>query len=302
MSLYLKYRPESWEDIFGNEETIQSVQNMLKKKNPPHSYLLTGGTGCGKTTIARIMAKELGCVGSDFKEMNAANVRGIEGIREIIANCKYKPMEGVCRVWMVDECHKLTKDAQNAFLKILEDTPDHVFFILATTDPQTLLTTVKGRCMAFDMNPLSDREMLKLLVKITRAEDDKVERDIYEQIIEDTQGHPRNAIQVLEKVLNTEPENRLEIAKKMAEQVNESIELCRILLSGGSWKKVAGILVGLKQQEPESIRRVVLGYCSSVLLKSGNAKAAMIIEYFEEPLYNIGFPGLVKNCFAIIKD
>jgi len=298
MSLYIDYRPEDWDEIVGNKETVEAIQNMLKKKSRPHSYLLTGGTGCGKTTVARILAKKLGCVGSDFREMAP---RKIDEIREIISNSKYKPMEGDCRVWYLDEIHLAGKDAQDTLLKILEDTPDHIYFILSTTDPQKLAAPVKGRCLTFDMHILSDKEMLKLLAKIVRAEGDKLDRIVYEQIIDDAQGHPRNAIQVLEKVLNTDEDNRLEIAKSMAEQVNESIELCRALIKQENWKKVSGILTGLKAQEPESIRRVVLGYCTTILLKGSNDTAAMIIEYFEEPLYNVGFPGLVKNCYCIIK-
>jgi len=299
MSLYIEYRPQEWDEIVGNKETVEAIENMLKKGNPPHSYLLTGGTGCGKTTVARILANKLGCTEANFRELAP---RKIDEIRSIIGSSKYKPMDGSdCAVWYLDEIHLAGKDAQDTLLKILEDTPNHVYFILSTTDPQKLAAPVKGRCMTFDMKVLSDREMLKLLAKIVRAEGDKLDRIVYEQIIDDAQGHPRNAIQVLEKVLNTDEDNRLEIAKSMAEQVNESIELCRALIKQENWKKVSGILTGLKAQEPESIRRVVLGYCTTILLKGSNDTAAMIIEYFEEPLYNVGFPGLVKNCYCIIK-
>jgi len=299
MSLYLDYRPQEWDEIVGNKETVQAIENMLKKGNPPHSYLLTGGTGCGKTTVARILATKLGCTEANFREVTP---RKIDEIRSIIGSSKYKPMDGSdCCVWYLDEIHLAGKDAQDTLLKILEDTPNHVYFILSTTDPQKLAGPVKGRCMTFDMKVLSDKEMLKLLAKIVKAEGEKLDRVVYEQIIDDAQGHPRNAIQVLEKVLNTDEDNRLEIAKSMAEQVNESIELCRALLKQDNWKKVSAILVGLKAQEPESVRRVVLGYCTTVLLKSSNDTAAMIIEYFEEPLYNVGFPGLVKNCYCVIK-
>jgi DNA polymerase-3 subunit gamma/tau len=302
MSLYLEHRPTEWEQIIGNEEVIQSLQNMLKKGNPPHTYLLVGGTGCGKTTIARILAKELGSLGNDYREINSADFRGIDSIREIIQNCKYRPLEGKCKVYMIDECHKLTTDAQNAMLKILEDTPDHVYFILATTDPQKLLSTVKGRSVILTVNALSDMEMTKLLKKVIKAEGDSVEKEVIEQIIQDSQGHPRNALQILEKVLNTDPEDRLEAAKQMAAQENEAIELCRVLLAGGGWKKCGTILEGLKGQEAESIRRVVLGYCQSILLKADNERAALIIEQFMAPLYDVGFPGLVFNCYAVTKS
>lgn len=301
MSLYLDYRPRTWDEIVGNEETVSSLQNMLKKGNVPHTYLFVGGSGCGKTTIARILANDLGCTGNDYREINAADFRGIDSVREIIQSAKYKPLEGKTKVYMIDECHKLTTDAQNAMLKILEDTPDHVYFILATTDPQKLLATVKSRAVQYVMNPLSDMEMMRLLKITIKKEKESVDKEVLEQIIQDSMGHPRAAMNILEKVLNTEPEERLEAAKAMAEQTNESIELCRCLLSNSGWKKCAAILQGLKGQEAESIRRVVLGYAQSVLLKAENDQAAMIIEQFMEPLYDVGFPGLVFNCYAILK-
>lgn len=302
MSLYLDYRPSTWDEIIGNEETVTSLQNMLKKGNAPHTYLFVGGSGCGKTTIARILATDLGCNGNDYREINAADFRGIDSVREIIQSSKYKPLEGKCKVYMIDECHKLTADAQNAMLKVLEDTPDHVYFILATTDPQKLLATVKSRAVQYTMNPLSDREMLRLLKITIKKEEEEVDKQVIEQIIQDSMGHPRAAMNILEKVLNTEPEDRLEAAKALAEQTNESIELCRALLSNTGWRKCSTILQGLKGQEPEGIRRVILGYAQSVLLKSDNEKAAIIIEQFMEPLYDVGFPGLVFNCYAITKS
>jgi DNA polymerase III subunit gamma/tau len=301
MSLYLDYRPQTWDEIVGNEETVSSLQNMLKKGNVPHTYLFVGGSGCGKTTIARILANDLGCNGNDYREINAADFRGIDSVREIIQSAKYKPLEGKTKVYMIDECHKLTTDAQNAMLKILEDTPDHVYFILATTDPQKLLATVKSRAVQYVMNPLSDMEMMRLLKITIKKEKESVDKEVLEQIIQDSMGHPRAAMNILEKVLNTEPEERMEAAKAMAEQTNESIELCRCLLSNSGWKKCAAILQGLKGQEAESIRRVVLGYAQSVLLKAENDQAAIVIEQFMEPLYDVGFPGLVFNCYAILK-
>ena len=302
MSLYLDYRPKTWDEIVGNEETVSSLQNMLKKGNPPHTYLFVGGSGCGKTTIARILATDLGCNGNDYREINAADFRGIDSVREIIQSAKYKPLEGKSKVYMIDECHKLTTDAQNAMLKILEDTPDHVYFILATTDPQKLIATVKSRAVQYSMNPLSDMEMMRLLKVTIKKEKESVDKEVLEQMIQDSMGHPRAAMNILEKVLNTEPDERLEAAKAMAEQTNEVIELCRCLLSNAGWKKCAGILQGLKGQEAESIRRTIIGYAQSVLLKAENDRAAIIIEQFMEPLYDVGFPGLVFNCYAIIKS
>jgi DNA polymerase-3 subunit gamma/tau len=300
MALYLKHRPQNFDDIIGNESVIDSLQSCLSKKDHPHSLMFYGPTGCGKTTLGRIVANELGCKGSDFREIDSADFRGIDTIREIRKQAQFRPLEGSCKVWLLDEVHKLSNDAMNAMLKALEDTPPHVYYILCTTDPQKLISTIKGRCSQFQVNQLGEKEMMKLLRRVVKAEDEKLEKKVYEQIAQDSQGHPRNALQILDQVLGVEPEKRLEIAKKSAEVQSQSIELCRALLQGAGWKKISNILSGLKDQEPETIRRQVLGYCSSVLLKEENMQAAAIMEEFTEPFFNTNFPGLVLACFSVV--
>lgn len=303
-SLYLKYRPKDLESVYGNEDIVSALSGMLQEPEKcPHSLMFHGPTGCGKTTIGRIVAERLGCKGSDLREMDTADFRGIDTIREVRKQSQYKPLEGRVRVWILDECHKLTNEAQNALLKILEDTPRHVYFILCTTEPQKLLPTIKGRCAQFQVKQLNDRQMMKLLRDVVKAEDENLAKPVYEQIIQDALGHPRNALQILDKVLRTEADKRLESAKQAAEEYSQSIELCRALLkgAGAGWAGVRNILNGLKDQEAESIRRHVLGYCQAVLLKSENDNAAAVMEEFLEPFYNTGFAGLVYACYSVVK-
>ncbi len=302
MTLYRKYRPKEFEDMYGNETVLTGLQALLSdEKTRPHVYLLSGPTGCGKTTLSRIMAKELGAKGADHIEVDSADFRGIDTIRAIRKNAQYQPMEGKCRLWVLDECHKLSNDAQNALLKILEDTPPHVYFILCTTEPSKLIKTIQGRCSHFQVQPLNDSQMMKLLRRVVKAEEGELPKIIYEQIIQDSFGHARNALQILEQVLHVDPEDQMEIAQKVAETQSQSIELCRALIQGASWKKVSKILKGLKGQEAESIRRHVIGYCESVMLNSGQTQAGVVMEEFIEPFYNSGWPGLVYACFSVIK-
>lgn len=299
MSLYLKHRPQTFSEVVGNQETVDSIKNMLQKKNHPHTYLLSGGTGCGKTTIARIMTKELGITGMDLKEINSADFRGIDSVREIIKNSQLHPIQSPARAWIIDEAHKLTNDAQNAFLKILEDTPDHVYFIICTTEPNKLLPTIRNRCSMFQVQKLTEKEMFRLIRKVLRVENETLEKEIIEQISESSEGHPRAGLQTLEQVLNVEPELRMEIAKKRIEEQGEMIELARALVSGKGWKTVADILLKLKGQDAEGIRRVVLGYCQATLLNGkSDERIGLIMEEFLEPTYNSGFPQIVYACFS----
>ena len=300
MSLYNKYRPSCFDEIIGNENVVAPLKSLLKKKEIPHAFLLHGESGCGKTTVGRIIATELGCKGNDYREIDSADFRGIDSVREIRKQSHYKPLEGKCRVWLLDECHQLSKDAQNALLKALEDTPKHVYYILCTTDPQKLLPTIKGRCSQHQVSTLTDEEMQELLKKVVAEEGETVKKGVYEQIIQDSQGHPRNALQILEKVISVPEDKRIEIAKHAAEIQSQTIELCRALVQKSPWKKMKDILSGLKDQDPEQMRRAVLGYCSSILLKGENNQAAFIMEEFIRPFYDSGFPGLVLACYSVI--
>lgn len=301
MSFHIKYRPKELIRIKGNAEVICTLESLLGKKDCPHSFLLHGPTGCGKTTIARILADRLNCVGNDLREINFAEFRGIDTIRELYNHSHFMPIEGKNRMWILDECHKMTNDAQNALLKILEEPPDHVYFVLCTTDPQKLLPTIKGRCSQYQVNPLSDGDMLSLLQRVVKREKAELDKKVYDVIIRDSLGLPRNALQILEKVLSTPSEKRLRVAEQEAEQMSQSIELCRAMMKKAPWSVVAGILKGIKDQDPEGIRRMVLGYCQSTLLSNDNWRAGVIMEQFIDPFYDSGFPQLVYACYTVIK-
>ena len=304
MSLYLKHRPKKLSEVVGNSDMLKSLTAVLDRgENRPHAYLLTGPTGCGKTTIGRIIAEHLRVNGSDFREVDSADFRGIDTIREMRSQSHYMALEGPNRMWLLDECHKMSNDAQNALLKALEDTPPHVYYVLCTTDPQKLLGTIKGRCSHFQVDRLSDIDMRKLLTRVSKAEGENLAADVRSIIIDSAQGHPRNALQLLDQVLSVEPDLRAEIARKAQEATSQGIDLCRALIGGEPWKKVAGILSDLKTQkkEAEEVRRMVMGYASAILLKGGeNEAAANVLEEFRDPMWDVGFPGVVLACYGVL--
>ena len=224
-------------------------------------------------------------------------------VREIRKQTTYAPIQGECRVWVIDECHKMTNDAQNALLKLLEDTPKHVYIILCTTDAEKMIKTLRGRCSQLQLKPLSDAQMTALLKTIARKESAALEEEIYEQIVSDAQGRPRNAIQILEQVINVAEEKRLEMSKKTAAQLSASIDLCRALADNRTqWKKVQSILEGLRDQEPEGIRRAVMGYSANALIKNDNTLFGLILQEFSSPFYDTGFPQLVLACYSVVKN
>jgi len=301
MSLYHTYRPTELKNIVGNKATIASIESVLARtKDWPHAWLFTGNSGCGKTTAARIIAKRLGVADMDLQELNIANFRGIDNAREIQEQMRLRPLGGKYRAWILDEVAAATKDFQTAMLKCLEDTPDHVFFFLCTTDPQKLLKTIINRCHEFKMEALTDIQLASLLNSVIKAEQVKIPDDVVKQIAQDALGSPRAALTMLDKIIDMEPDAMLEAAKKAAAEASETIALCRILLKGGSWATVAGVLRGL-EAEPEQIRQAVLGYMNAVLLKEDNAKAWAIMDALREPLHYNGRPGLTMACYEAIK-
>jgi len=304
MSLYHKYRPASLDEICGNEEMVAALRAIVGSPDKPHAYLFFGPTGCGKTTLGRILADMLGCKGQhDFREINTADFRGIDTIRDVIRQSQFKALESPVRVWLIDECHKLTGDAQNAMLKILEEPPEHVYFVLCTTELDKLLPTVRGRCSVFSVSLLSDNQMLRLLRRTAKAEGAQLEKQLYEQMIQDSLGHPRDALQTLEQVLRADPSERLRVARRTAETTSQTVELCRALVGMVGWKKVSSILSGLRNEEPEQLRRAVLGYCQSILLRGeDNERIGLVMEKFVDNFYDSGWPGLLFACYCVVKE
>lgn len=298
-SLAVKYRPKLLKDFLGNEQTVKKLRALLEREEKPHAILFTGPSGCGKTTLARIVATALRCSKHDFQEHNAADFRGIDSVRDIISQMRLCPMSGPCRVWLLDECHQLSKDAQHALLKALEDTPPHVYFILATTEPEKLLPTIKTRCPPYEVRALPDEQLMRLLMNVTEAEGVEVPEEALEQIVQDSLGSSRMALTILDGIINLEPEEMAAAAKVTAEQRSESISLCRAMLGKGRvpWKVVGKILDGIPADQAEQVRRLVLGYCQSILVKGDDPQAYAVMACFRQDFFTTGKPGLVLAAY-----
>jgi len=313
MELYKKYRPQTLDDIKGNKVVVQTLKGYDEL---PHSILLVGNPGCGKTTIGRIIAHDmLGCKGIDYKELDSAVFRGIDTVREVRKQMQYSAVESDCRVWLIDEVHMLgtggnspKNAAQQALLKSLEDTPEHVYFILCTTNPEMLIPTIKDRCTTLKVENLSDDSMGSLLKDITKQEEKRLYKKVKQQIIQDAQGHPRRALKVLEKVLCLD-DKRLMLKAAVAEgiKVSKTNELCQALLKGFEWKKVSKILKGLKAESPENIRQSVMGYLTAGILDQWafnySFDPGYIISWFyDKNTYDTGFNGIVFCCYCISEE
>jgi DNA polymerase-3 subunit gamma/tau len=209
MPLHIDYRPKELKDVIGNRETIASIESILRrKKDWPHTWLFQGNKGCGKTTLARIVAKRLGIADNDLQELNIANMRGIDSAREIQERMRYKGLgDSGARGWILDEVHMGTKEFFNAMLKPLEDTPPHVYFFLCTTDPQKLPKTIIDRCEAanYKVETLSAKQLMPLLCSVIEKEGMDVPTDVLAQICQDAGGSARAALGMLDKIIDMDP-------------------------------------------------------------------------------------------------
>ncbi len=300
MPLQHRHRPKKLGEVVGNSVTLKSLEAALSREDDkPHAMLFTGPSGTGKTTLARIVAKRLGCVKTGFHELDTSSYRGIDGIREIRSKMQFRPTAGTCHVWFLDECHGLTTAAQEALLKALEDTPDHVYFLLATTEPTKLKITLKRRCAEYTLTPLSEDKIGTLLKAVAKKEGKTLPKDLVSQICADCLGSAGIALGILDKVIDLDESEMVEAAKLEAENKEKAITLCRALINQSSWKQVAKILKEL-DEDPETVRRIILSYAQSTLLRAGSATAAAVLEAFIEPVFHSGKPGLTLAAYEVV--
>ena len=169
-----KYRPRTLDQIVGNTEAVELLKEMLNHKRVPHCLLFTGPFGSGKTSAARIMRRAIGCAKIDYREVNAADVTGVDSVREITRAMNLKPAAGPCRVWFLDELHKLSYAAREALLVPTESAPKHVYFFLGTTEPFVLSQGIRSRATEIPFSTLSDEEMTTLINRVARKENVEV--------------------------------------------------------------------------------------------------------------------------------
>jgi DNA polymerase III gamma/tau subunit len=283
MNILNEFRPSTLEKVIGNKSACSVIKENLNRPVAPHIYMITGPTGSGKTTLARIIASTL-C--SSETDINEVQLRGIDDTRALREELVIAPLWSYNKVYILDELHHLTKDGQNDLLKPFEEPPKHVYFVLTTTEPQKVIKTIQSRCVKIKTSKLNTDEAKELLNRI----DSSLDKEIVDIIIEKADGLPRDIITGYAAVAGIDDVR--EVYKTLSifpDDDPEIIELIRkVVYQSKSWEEVAGILDKI-EAEPETIRIVFCNWLRKALLNNNVQKAgvyARMLANFLDPYYN----------------
>ncbi len=263
--LALKYRPQTFDDLIGQDVVAETIINSVKANKVPNAYLFTGIRGIGKTTIARIVAKSLNCLKGienlckenlcencdsiansrhiDVLEMDAASKTGVDDVRDLIEFSRYGPTSSKYKIFIIDEVHMLSKQAFNALLKTLEEPPEYLKFIFATTEIKKIPITVVSRCQRFDLSRIRSKELLNFIKKIKDKENGKATDESLKLIVKISEGSVRDALSLLDRALiSLEGEKELDLitAQKIFGYFDKSqlIDMINLILKGDENKVI----------------------------------------------------------------
>ena len=257
--LALKYRPKIFKDLIGQEIIAETIYNSIKQNRSANAYLFTGIRGVGKTTIARIVAKSLNCMMGidqlctdklcenceaisnsnhiDVLEMDAASKTGVDDVRDLIEYSRYGPTSAKFKIFIIDEVHMLSKQAFNALLKTLEEPPEYLKFIFATTEIKKIPVTVLSRCQRFDLSRINSLDLFKFIKEVKNKENGKINDEALKLIVKISEGSVRDALSLLDRALlskNEKSELNLQEAQKIFGYFDKSylINLINFLFKG----------------------------------------------------------------------
>ncbi len=257
--LALKYRPSTFDDLIGQEVVAETIVNSIKSDKIPNAYLFTGIRGIGKTTIARIVAKSLNCLNGnnslckdnfcnncdaisnsshiDVLEMDAASKTGVDDVRDLIEFSRYGPTSSKFKIFIIDEVHMLSKQAFNALLKTLEEPPEYLKFIFATTEIKKIPVTVVSRCQRFDLSRIKSAELFNFIKKINEKEKGNASDDALKLIVKLSEGSVRDALSLLDRALLSN-DNKVQLDLNNARKIfgyfdkSQLIDMFELILRG----------------------------------------------------------------------
>jgi DNA polymerase-3 subunit gamma/tau len=245
-TLYRQYRPQSWDEVRGQGQVTDVLQKAIQNKKLAHAYLFCGPRGTGKTTVARILARELGVSEKDLYEIDAASNTGVDNIRELREAVNVMPFESPYRFYIIDEAHMLSRAAWNAFLKTLEEPPAHVMFVMATTERDKIPDTIQSRCEIYTFRQPTREMLADTMGDVAKSEGYALEKPAAELIALLAEGSFRDALSILQKVLAVTSGKKVDLAT--VEEVSGAPrgELVRKLVEALAQKDAASALAAIR--------------------------------------------------------
>jgi len=291
-SLINRYRPQTLDEIVGHGSVVRSLKQILKDRTS-HAFLFTGIPGIGKTTLARIVAKEVGCEPRNIIEIDGASSTGKDEMeQQVLSRLIYSTLgKNRSRMVIIDEAQNLSKAAITSMLKSVEEPNEFTYWSFCTTDAGKIPQAIKTRCTEYQLNPVSNSDIRALLDNVAYSEKLETTGDVLELIIQKCGGSPRSALSMLAKVGGcTNKTEAAELLQTVLEDNPDVADFCRELGSSQSWSRLIDILKKLNGTSPESIRQIVLSWFTKVAMNSGGDqlnKALDILDAFREPFVNV---------------
>lgn len=268
LPLQLKYRPKHLDDVIGQKEVISSIRKAIASKTQPHSFVLTGPAGVGKTTIARILASGFNCGTGSIIEVDAASNSGVDAIKEVVGTARYMGFGAQPnKAYIIDECHQLSKQAWQSLLKVVEEPPPHVYFFFCTTEAGKIPDTIMTRCNSYLLKPIRYDDIMDLLEWVCDKEEYRTPDSILKQIGQACGGSARRALVMLNMVYDVEDQE--ECARILEQPLDnaEIIDLARMLVKGKMrWQDVQDGLKALGETNAETIRIIVVNYLNACIM------------------------------------